>query len=133
MNHEVAERDRLILDAEDAAEARCRFAALPEPGWPEAKEGDPFLVKACDRPQSGQLGEYCGMSSGLVILRFDHAWVSFYPDEVRPMGAGIVPDRVNGDSSSSTGTFAARHSAPATQAPAPAMRPQAVAAGQGHV
>jgi hypothetical protein len=82
MHHHTAEHDRQILEAEDAAEARCRYQCVPERGI--AKEGDLFRVKACDRPEYGRVGSYVGMSSGLVVLAFGSAWVSFYPEDVEP-------------------------------------------------
>jgi hypothetical protein len=85
MNHEIAEHDRRTIEAEDAAESRSRFQCVPEPGYAGAKEGDPFLVTACDRPQYGQVGTYVGMSSGLVVLMFGRAWISFYPSDVAPV------------------------------------------------
>ncbi len=81
-----AEAEERLYDQMEAHES-YRPDRLEAPWLDTAKPGDLFLVKACDRPGSGEVLPLIGFSCGFVCLKWGMGNVSFPVCDVAPVQA----------------------------------------------
>jgi hypothetical protein len=79
-------QERLYDQMERYEGLRPTLAEAPWQGT--AQVGDPFVVKACDRPEYQRIGEFRGFNCGFVVLRFGPLAIQTFPAcDVAPASA----------------------------------------------